>query len=685
MNHFLYEEPIVFFAILLAVILIVPLIFERLRIPGIIGLLLAGVFLGQSGLKLLDSESQIMKLLSDVGLLYLMFVAGLEIDLQQFDRVKYRAAGFGSLTFIVPLVTGIIIGRFFGFGWNSAILLGSLLSSHTLMTYPIVSRLGVVRNEAVTVTIGGTIFTDIGALIVLAICIGINKGNFTAIDFFLLLSSLGIYTAVIIIGFDRLGKEFLRRSGTNEGNQFLFVLLAVFLAALGAQLIGVEKIVGAFLAGLAVNDAVERGAVKEKVIFVGSVLFIPIFFVDIGLIINIPAFISSLSSIWLCLAIVFGLIFSKFVAAFLTKLLYRYSWQETLTIWSMSLPQVAATLAAAIVGNRAGLLSDEVLNSVVVMMVVTVTIAPLITSRSAIDLPLPETNSSSDIDTQLFDRQPSLSDTLFKIVVPVSNPQTEQYLIEMAALLARDRVGQIVPLSIVTTQSYLNVSEVEEAIERGEKLLQTAVNLSQNLEVSAKSLLRIDDRIAQGITRASQEQKASLIIMGWGQKSQLQTRLFGSIIDRVFWEAHCPVAVTRLLASPQQIKRILVPIENFSVKVRRKIHFTQILANVSQATVTLLLVTQQKLSAAKQRQLRLKIFSFISKSTPNIEIETQIIANENPVKRILKESKQFDLLILHSLRHPTNIEGFTLNDATSHLVEQLTCSVIVLGEPPYTS
>jgi Kef-type K+ transport system membrane component KefB/nucleotide-binding universal stress UspA family protein len=679
MNHFLYEEPIVVFAILLTVISIVPLIFERLRIPSIIGLLLAGVLLGQSGLKLLDSESQIMKLLSDIGLLYLMFVAGLEIDLQQFHRVKYRSAGFGSLTFAIPLITGTIVGRFFGFNWNSAILLGSLLSSHTLMTYPIVSRLGVVRNEAVTVTIGGTIFTDIGALIVLAICIGINKGNFTGIDLFVLLISLAIYTAVVLFGFDRLGKEFFRRPETDEGSQFLFVLLAVFLAALGAQLVGIEKIVGAFLAGLAVNDVVGKGTVKEKVIFVGSVLFIPIFFVDIGLLINIPAFISSLSSIWLCLAIVLGLICSKFVAAFLTKLLYRYSWQETLTIWSMSLPQVAATLAAAIVGNRAGLLSDEVLNSVVVMMVVTVTIAPLITSRSAIDLPLAENNSS--IDTELFDGQLSANDSPFTVVVPVSNPQTEQYLIEMAALLARNRAGQIVPLSIVTTQSYLNVSEVNEAIDRREKLLQTAVILSQNLEVSAKPLLRIDDRIAQGITRASQEQKASLIIMGWGQRSTLQTRLFGSVIDRVFWEAHCPVAVTRLLASPRQIKRILVPIENFSLEVIHKIHFTQILADASQATVTLLLVTQQKLSAVKQKQLRLKLFSLISKSAPQIEIETQIIANQNPVKRILKESQQFDLVILHSLRHPSNVEGFTLNDITNYLVEQLTCSVIVLGEP----
>jgi Kef-type K+ transport system membrane component KefB/nucleotide-binding universal stress UspA family protein len=674
---YFHEEPLFAFALLLAVILIIPLVFEKLRIPGIIGLLVAGIVLGPHGLKLLNSESQIMKLLSDIGLLYLMFVAGLEIDLKQFRQVKFRAAGFGSLTFLIPLITGTTIGRFFGFEWNSSILLGSLLSSHTLMTYPIVSRLGVVRNEAVTVTIGGTIFTDIGALIVLAICVGISKGNFTSTSLFFLLGSLAIYTVVVLFGLDRAGREFFRRSGTDEGNQFLFVLLAVFLAAFGAELIGIEKIVGAFLAGLAVNDVLGESSTKEKVVFVGSVLFIPIFFVDIGLLINIPAFINSLASIWLCLSIVIGLIVSKFLAAFFTKLLYRYSWSETLTIWSMSLPQVAATLAAALVGNRAGLLSEDVLNSVVVMMLVTVSIAPLITSRSAIALPLPKTKSTS----QIFPSKIANDETsVFTVIVPVANPQTERYLLEMAALLARHEAGKIVPLSIIFADPYLDIPQLDRAVDHSQQLLETAVALGEELAVTVTPLFRIDDRIAQGIIRASQEQKASLILMGWGQRAGLRSRLFGTIIDSVFWQAPCPVAVTRILTSPTQIRRILVPIENFTQKVFRQIDFTQILAAASQAQVTLLLTIHQKLAKEKHQELQTKMGLLAANFAPAIKAETDMIVGDDFVPLIAERASNFDLVLLQSFGHLPNVDGLAISDLTNRLVRQLTCSVIVLKD-----
>jgi Kef-type K+ transport system membrane component KefB len=269
-------EPIVSFAILLAVILIVPILFEKIRLPGILGLLVAGVFLGQNGFNLLQKESESLRLLSDIGLVYLMFVAGLEIDLQQFQATKNRSLGFGSLTFLVPLIFGTLVGRLFGFGWNASVLIGSLFASHTLLAYPIISRLGVINNEAVTVTIGATIFTDIGALLVLAICVGIHQGDFTLIKLVALTASLAIYSVLILFGFSWLGREFFRRTGDEEGNQFLFILLVVFLAALGAQLIGVEKIVGAFLAGLAVNNAIGDGPVEEKVISVSWAAHCPV-------------------------------------------------------------------------------------------------------------------------------------------------------------------------------------------------------------------------------------------------------------------------------------------------------------------------------------------------------------------------------------------------------------------------
>ncbi|MFB2981068.1 cation:proton antiporter [Microseira sp. BLCC-F43] len=681
------HEPLVPFAILLAVILTVPPLFEKLRLPGLVGLLAAGVILGPNGLNLLHNKLPTMRLLSDIGLVYLMFVAGLEVDMAQFRRTKHRSAGFGFLTFIIPLIFGTIVGRIFNFGWNASILIGSLFASHTLLAYPIVSRLGVVGNEAVIVTIGATIFTDVGALLVLAVCIGIHAGNFTLFKLFTLLGMLVVYSAIILFGFDWAGRQFFRRSGDNEGNQFLFVLMAVFLAALGAQLIGVEKIVGAFLAGLAVNDAVGEGPVKEKVVFVGSVLFIPIFFVDMGLLIDIPAFVKSIASIWLTLAVVVGLIGSKFLAALFAKFIYRYNWQEMLTMWSLSLPQVAATLAATLVGYRAGLLTEALLNSVIVLMLVTATLGPLITSRVAPGLSVPETNLEPDSTSP--DGGEKQKSSSFTVVVPVYNPRTQRYLIEMAALLARHEQGRIVPLSVATAHAHMDAPHLEVALQRGEALLTRATELSRELGVEAEPLLRIDDNIAQGISRASREQNASLIVMGWGQRTGFRARLFGNVIDNVLWTSHCPVALTRLLLSPTQIQRILVPIENLTPEAVRPVRFAQILAQANQAQVTLLHVWVSEAvrdsalgntTTSKRAWTESQLALLASKWAPQSNFDIQIVPHEDIVRAILNASQSTDLIILRSKRRRT-AGGLAISDLTTQLVQQLNCSLVMLGEP----
>src|SRR4028119_2483174 len=489
------KEPIVPFAVLLVVILSVPPLFERLRLPGLVGLLVAGVLLGSNGLQVLNNKSETMSLLSDIGLVYLMFVAGLEVDMEQFRRTKNRSMGFGSFTFAIPLIMGIVVGRWFDFNWNASLLIGSLFASHTLLAYPIVRRLGVVNNEAVIVTIGATIFTDIGALLVLAICIAINAGEFSPLRLAILLGSLAIYSAAILFGFDWLGKEFFRRSKDDQGNQFLFVLLALFLASVGAQLIGVEKIIGAFLAGLAVNDVVGDGPVKEKVEFVGSVLFIPIFFVDLGLLIDLPAFVKSIGTIWLTTAIVVGLIVSKLLAAVLAKLVYRYNLVEMMTMWSLSLPQVGATLAATLVGYRAGILNEGVLNSVIVLMLVTSTLGPILTARFAPQLETSGTGSPDD--SSPIEGTPKLSkdEGEFTVVVPVYNPQTQRYLMEMATLMARHEGGRIVPLAIAQAYARMDAPEMNAALQKSQILLEQAKELSREMGVEASPQLRIEYNI----------------------------------------------------------------------------------------------------------------------------------------------------------------------------------------------
>ncbi|MDX2240206.1 MAG: cation:proton antiporter [Leptolyngbyaceae cyanobacterium bins.302] len=685
--HFFKEEPIVSFAVLLAVILLVPPLFERLKLPGLVGLLAAGVVLGPNGFRLFQNDSATMRLLSDIGLVYLMFVAGLEIELEQFNQTKHRSIGFGNFTFWVPLIVGTAIGRWFNFDWNASFLIGSLLASHTLLAYPIVSRLGVVTNEAVTVTIGATIFTDIGALLVLAICVGVKAGDFTPLKFGILIGSLAIYTAVVLFGINRLGKSFFERSD-EEGKQFLFVLLALFLASVGAQLIGVEKIVGAFLAGLAVNGVVGNGSIKERIIFVGSVLFIPIFFVDMGLLINVPVFIKNLTTLQtlgLTTAIVLGLIGSKFVAALLAKLVYRYTWREQIVMWSLSLPQVAATLAATLVGFRAGILTEDVLNSVIVLMLVTSTLGPVLTAQFAPDL----TTSSKiqDPDVGEFDHLVPVFAEVFSVVVPIYNPTTEKYLLELAGMLARPFGGLLIPLSIATARSHMDDRQLEIGLNRSQTLLANATEFSQELAVRTEPMFRIDDSIAQGISRASREKQASLIVMGWGRRTGFQARLFGNVIDNVLWAAHCPVAIARLLQSPSQFRRILVPIENIHQSTKQVLRFAQVFAANNQAEVTLLHVANPALGDRRaQAAVHPRISTIraqLEKLAESFEFQTPVTVevkpNDNVARTIATTAQSYDLVILQiSPRHLSAV-GLPLTDLTTQTVEQLTCSIILLG------
>jgi len=683
----IFHTPIAAFTILLFVSLVIPPWFERFRLPGLVGLLLAGVILGSSGLGLLNPKSETIKLLSDIGKLYLMFVAGLEIDLEQFRQKKNRSLGYGFATFFLPLVTGTLIGLAFGFGLNSSILIGSLFASHTLLGYPIVQRMGVGKNEAVIVSIGATIFTDISSLLVLAICVSIHGGEFSLFSLSIQLGSLAIYSALVLFGFDWVGKEYFRRTGDDEGNQFLFVLLAIFIAAVGAQIIHVEQIVGAFLAGLAVNDVVGRSPVKEKVEFVGSVLFIPFFFVGMGLLIDVPVFVKTLTNnLGLTIAIVLGLITSKFLAAISAKLLYRYNWDETMVMWSLSIPQVAATLAAALVGLEVGLIDKAVFNTIIVLMLVTSVLGPLLTSKYAPKLHALKPVYAEDIATQTSlwseESKSNLANkqSEFKAIVPVANPITERYLIEIAALLARHESGIIVPLSIAQTSVHLREFELDLAVKKSRKLLEQAEQISQELNVRSQATLRIVEDVTTGILRTAREKQASLIVMGWSEQIGLRSRLFGNLIDSVMWSAHCPVAVMRLLEQPAKIQRLLVPVKSLSPSTIRTIRFAQLLADSNNGSVTLLHICPEHTATDEIKVLQSRFTHALSKAFPQVNSQVKIIPNHNIPQTILKETAMVDLVVWRSLRRRT-AGGLMISDVPHQVINKLACSMVLFGEP----
>lgn len=664
---------------MLAIALIVPPIFERLRLPGLVGLLVAGVLLGPSVANILNPEEQMMKLFTDAGKIYLMFVAGLEIDLAEFRKTKERSLGFGIATFMLPLIGGAIVGQLFGFSLNSSILIGSLLASHTLLSFPIVIKLGVARNQAVTVTVGATIFTDIAALLVLAICVSIHQGEFSAASLAIQLGALALYSAAVLFGLDWAGREFFRRTGDEETNQFLFVMLAVFLAAVGAQLINVDKIVGAFLAGLAVNDVVGRGPVEEKVEFVGSTLFIPFFFVGMGLLIDIPAFINSLTEgLPLTLAIVGALFLGKILAALLAKLLFRYSWNESLTMWSLSLPQVAATLAAALAAFEVELISKSVFNAVIVLMLVTSVLGPMLTSTFASKLPQPKMERESAAGAS--DGEDAGSDRPFKVVVPVYNPSTVRYLIEMASLLARHESGIIVPLAIAKSRARLEDPQVAQAMKVSRRLIDRAVEVSNEFEVEARPTIRIDDEVSDGISRTAREEDASSIVMGWSDIGGLRARLFGSVINKVFWSCHCPVAVVRLLDEPRNLRSLLVPLKHITRATAREVELALMIAKINNGEVRLLHVCDRRTSRQQVKDFESELQEIVSNSGFEVQTSIKTIRDDNVARAIVRESASVDLVILRSIRRRT-AGGLAVSNVTMDAVQDLNCSLLLFGLP----
>ncbi|MEB3224798.1 MAG: cation:proton antiporter [Synechococcus sp.] len=672
--QYITENPIFTFILLLLVSLTIPPIFERLNLPGLVGLLFAGIILGENALGLLDSNSETMVLFSEVGKIYLMFVAGLEINLEEFRKTQDRSVGFGFLTFIVPLLMGTAIGLVFDFSWNASILIGSLLASHTLLGYPIINRLGILNNESVTVTIGATIFTDIAALLVLAICVSIHQGDFSTASLVLQLALLVGYGALVLFGLSWLGKEFFQRNGDEEGNQFLFILLAVFLASVGAQLINVDKIVGAFLAGLAVNDVVGKSPVEEKIEFVGSNLFIPFFFVGMGLLLDIPKFVNNLLYEFpLTFSIVAGLLLSKFIAAAIAKQLYRYSWAEALTMWSLSIPQVAATLAAALVGFRVGVLSESVFNAVIVLMLVTSMLGPVLTRRFGRLLP----STGQKMPTSPV-KLPQLTEQ-FKVVVPIANPNTRDYLLEAAGLIARIRQGIVMPVSIVTGHVHMDDAAVTSGMNRSQRLLQEAIAQGEQLQIPMQPRIRIDDDVAAGISRVAREENANLILMGWGKTEGLKARLLGNLIYSVCWSAHCPVAVVRLLDDPKNLRRIMVPFKGISAQNLQMVQFAELLAIANQAEVTVFHVCETWKTKDQRNLLKADLEQALHDAGITTKMQIRIIRYHDVAKAVLHDAKDFDLVILHSTRYRT-AGGLAVGDVTTKISSQLQTSVVIFNE-----
>jgi Kef-type K+ transport system membrane component KefB len=389
-SHALALPLLVKFAAALGVVIVAPQLFRRVHLPAVVSLLLAGVVIGPYGLEFFGKSRPIIDFFSELGKILLMFMAGLEIDLALFKRVQKKAITFGVITTSLPLILGTVVGLVFGYSVLPAIVIGSLLASHTLLAASTIARLGETKLEPITITYGATVFSDTSSLIVFAICVSTFQRGFSIASLALLLVEIAAFVPLILFGLSRVGAAVLRRFEDNEGAYFAVMVAIVAVASSLAQLIQLPDIVGAFLSGLSLNAAVKERQAKKELEFIANSLFIPAFFITTGFLIDPRALARSLASdLPLVLSIIGALLVGKFVAAEVTGRMYGYSRDEKLTIWSLTLPQVAATLAATLVAyrtvNRAGahLLDDRMLNVVLALMLCTAILGPVLTEHFA--------------------------------------------------------------------------------------------------------------------------------------------------------------------------------------------------------------------------------------------------------------------------------------------------------------
>jgi Kef-type K+ transport system membrane component KefB len=533
------------FAVITAAILVAPALARRLRLPEIIVVVLLGFAVGPTGLGLLERDG-VVEVLGTVGLLYLMFVAGLELDLDDFIANRRDSIGFGALTFVVPMILGTTSALALGYDVLPAVLLASCWASHTLVAYPAFQRAGTFGNRAVATTVGATIITDTAALLVLAVVARASQGSLTPVFWITLLPSMAVVTFAAVAGLPRLARWFFSGAGQDRNLRFLFVMVALFVTASVAELIGIEAIVGAFLAGLALNRSVPNGgALMERIDFLGSSLFIPLFLLATGMLIDVAVLLDPRT---LLVGAVFTVVAmaGKLIAAVAAGKLFGYRGVEIGAMFALSNAQAAATLAAIVVGLNVGLIDTDTVNAVIMVILATCLVASTLATRYAVLLPKPV-------------RARDFGEV---VVVPLANPRSAPRLMRLASAFARSDGGIVVPVLVSPSESDAALLDQLRELDRD------MIEVAQSAGAEARSVLRIDASAELGISHTVVEQRASLLVLGWKGATASRGARFGGIIDGVLARTSVPTLVTHEGDAP--IERVLVVVDE-SVMTERGI------------------------------------------------------------------------------------------------------------------
>lgn len=554
-------NPVLRFLVILLIILLAPIISNKLKIPHILGLIVAGAIIGPNGLNLLTRDSSII-LSGTAGLLYIMFLAGLEIDLNEFRKNSSKSLVFGMFTFIIPMALGTFTGIYIlKFSVLSSVLLASMFASHTLLAYPILSRLGVIKNRAVNIAVGGTLITDTLALLVLAVIVGLANGDVTPAFWTKLSVSIIVFGLIVLFLFPIAGRWFFKKYDDNI-SQYIFVLVMVFLGSVLAEAAGIEAIIGAFLTGLALNRLIpSTSPLMNRIEFVGNAVFIPFFLIGVGMLVDYKAFVKDTNTIFVAAVMTVVATVAKFLAAWFTQKTYRLSVDERRLIFGLSNAQAAATLAAVLVGYNVilgqtpdgepiRLLNDSVLNGTIIMILVTCTIASFAAQKGGKNISLQESATEETSSDDFFE----------KFLIPVSNPATIDELINLSSVLrSKNNKKELYALNVIEKDS-------PESMIKARKLLDKAEFAASGNDIQLNKLLRYDINLVNGITGVIKEQNITDLILGLHVKTSISESFLGKLTEGVLHKCDTTTFIYKPSQPVSTIKRHLIVIPAYAEK-----------------------------------------------------------------------------------------------------------------------
>jgi Kef-type K+ transport system membrane component KefB len=517
------QNPVLVFSVILFIILLSPIILRKINIPSIIGLIISGVAIGPFGFNIIEKNFGI-ELFSTIGLLYIMFIAGLELDIIEFNANRNKSIVFGILTFIIPMIFGYPICYYLlGLDFNASLLISSMFATHTLVAYPIVSGFGISKKLPVAISVGGTILTDTAVLIIFAIILGNHYGSLNGEFWLKLIVSLLIFSVIMFAIIPKIARWFFQKLDSEKHAHFIFVLSILFLSAFLAEASGLESIIGAFVAGLALNKLIPHSsALMNRIEYIGNSLFIPFFLISVGMIVDISVLLNGYMAITVALTLTASALLGKYFAAKIIQYTFKFTKYQGNLIFGLTSAHAAATLAIIMIGFRENIIDENVLNGTIILILITCLVSSLVTESASKNIILYENKEVEDKG-----KLHSLNGN--KIIVSVSNLQNIEKFIEFALLIKTSQSNK--PITILSVVP--NNQEAEKNIMVSKRELEKYVSLAKASDSELDVIATIDHNVPSGIARSSKEVMADIVFIGWPHKTDLIDKIIGEQIDAI--------------------------------------------------------------------------------------------------------------------------------------------------------